>query len=290
MNQLSRRLIVLFVGPALLVYGLLYLLPALSAFALSLTRFDGVSAPIWVGLDNYLELFSRQGLFFRALLNNLFLIFVPGILVLTTALLFAYWIDQGLKGARWYRIFFFFPNIMPTAAVSILWLLIFSVTDMGLVNSGLRYLGFEPIAFWESSNVLWSLVPVMVWAGVGFFMILFLAAMSSIPDTLYEAARIDGAGLWSQFLHVTLPLLRDTIATCWIFIIIGGLKAFDLVWIVEKEIPTSDSHTMATLMYSEAFRQFRIGYGTAMSVILFIIILTVTLFSMRGYRKERLEF
>lgn len=290
MNQLSRRLIVLFVGPALLVYGLLYLLPALSAFALSLTRFDGVSAPIWVGLGNYFELFSRQGLFFRALLNNLFLIFVPGILVLTTALLFAYWIDQGLKGARWYRIFFFFPNIMPTAAVSILWLLIFSVTDMGLVNSGLRYLGFEPIAFWESSNVLWSLVPVMVWAGVGFFMILFLAAMSSIPDTLYEAARIDGAGLWSQFLHVTLPLLRDTIATCWIFIIIGGLKAFDLVWIVEKEIPTSDSHTMATLMYSEAFRQFRIGYGTAMSVILFIIILTVTLFSMRGYRKERLEF
>ena len=290
MKQLPRRLIVLFVGPALLVYGLLYLLPALSAFALSLTRFDGVSAPIWVGLDNYLELFSRQGLFFRALLNNLFLIFVPGILVLTTALLFAYWIDQGLKGARWYRIFFFFPNIMPTAAVSILWLLIFSVTDMGLVNSGLRYLGFEPIAFWESSNVLWSLVPVMVWAGVGFFMILFLAAMSSIPDTLYEAARIDGAGLWSQFLHVTLPLLRDTIATCWIFIIIGGLKAFDLVWIVEKEIPTRDSHTMATLMYSEAFRQFRIGYGTAMSVILFIIILTVTLFSMRGYRKERLEF
>lgn len=290
MIRLPTRMILLFVGPALLIYGLLYLLPALAAFALSLGKFDGISPPIWVGLDNYRELFSLQGLFFQSLLHNLFLIFVPGILMLVIALLFAYWIDQGLKGAGWYRVFFFFPNIVPTAATSILWLLIFSITDMGLVNSVLRYLGLEPIAFWESSNVLWTLVPVIVWSGVGFFMILFLASMSSIPDSIYEAARIDGAGLWSQFIHVTLPLLRDTIATCWIFIIIGGLKAFDLVWIVEKEMPTSASHTMATLMYSEAFRQFRIGYGTAMSVILFIIILGVTLLSMRVYRKERLEY
>ena len=290
MNQLSRRLIVLFVGPALLVYGLFYLLPALAAFGLSLTRFDGLSSPAWVGLDNYRELIGEQSLFFQALLNNLFLILVPGFLMLAIALLFAYWIDQRLKGASWYRVFFFFPNIMPTAAVSILWLLIFSVTDMGLVNSALGYLGFAPIAFWESDKVLWTLVPVIIWSGVGFFMILFLAAMSSIPESLYEAARIDGAGLWLQFVHVTLPLLRDTIATCWIFVIIGGLKAFDLVWIVEKELPTSASHTMATLMYSEALRQFRIGYGTAMSVILFAIILAVTLVSMRGYRTERLEF
>ena len=126
MKRLSFSLITLFVGPALLVYGLLYLTPALAAFALSLTRFDGVSPPLWVGLDNYQELFSLQGLFIKGLQHNLFLIFVPGISVLIIALLFAYWIDQGLKGARWYRIFFFFPNIMPTAAISILWLLIFS--------------------------------------------------------------------------------------------------------------------------------------------------------------------
>jgi ABC-type sugar transport system permease subunit len=290
MKRLSYRLIALFVGPAFFVYVLLYLAPSLAAFGLSLTDFDGISRPVWVGLDNYRELFKLQGIFFNALLHNLFLIFVPGVFLLAISLLFAYWIDQGLKGAMWYRVLFFFPNIMPTAATSILWLLIFSVTDMGLVNALLTHLGVEPVAFWESSRVLWTLVPVIVWSGVGFFMILFLAAMSSIPDTLYEAARIDGAGLWSQFIHVTLPLLQDTIATCWIFIIIGGLKAFDLVWIVEKEVPTGASHTMATLMYSEAFRQFRIGYGTAMSVILFLIILSVTLISMRTYRKERLEY
>jgi len=286
----SRGMIAVFLLPAVALYTVFVLIPALSAFGYSFTDFTGVTRPRWIGLENFTELADTGSDFTAALLNNLFIILVPGTATLLVALAFAFFIDQQLHGSRLFRVVFFFPNILPLAATAALWILVFSATDIGAVNRVLRAMGFAPAQFMSSANLLRSLVPILVWGGAGFYMILFLAAMSSIPSTLYEAARMDGAGLWHQFRHVTLPLLRDTIAMCLIFTIIGGLKFFDLIWIFEKQHPTRDSHVVATLIYSMAFNQYRSGYGAAMSIVQFVLILAVTLVSLKLFRKERLEY
>jgi ABC-type sugar transport system permease subunit len=170
--------------------------------------------------------------------------------------------------------------------------LIYSTSGAGLLNNVLKsvFHYHEAVPFTESSRLLWSLVPMIVWTATGFYMVLFLAAMENIPETYYEAARLDGAGTGALFRYVTLPLMWDVFTTGVIFLIVGGLKAFDSIWIMENGRPGADTHTMSTLMYTKVFEDYNIGFGCAVTVLLFLLVLGVTLVSLRLMQRERLEY
>ncbi len=284
--------LLVFLGPSVALYALFVLLPGLNAFRYSLTRWDGLGDAVWVGLSNFSKILERSSDFIPALKHNAFLMFVPGVITLTLALFFAYVIHQGIRGGRIFRVAYFFPNVISSVAVALLWVLVYSTTDVGLLNNVLEHwLGrTEPIAFAESSRLLWALVPMIVWSSTGFYLVLFLAAMENIPQSYYEAARLDGAGSWAQFWNVTMPLMWDVLTTGIIFLVINGLKIFDVIWVMENGRPTGATHTMATLMYSKVFEEYNIGYGTAVAVLLFVLVLLATLISFRLLRRERLEY
>jgi ABC-type sugar transport system permease subunit len=243
-------------------------------------------------MRNFTGFFAAGSDFVPAIKHNLFLTFVPGVFILSLALMFANMIHQQIRGARLFRITFFFPNIISSVAVAILWLQIYSPTKVGLLNHiWISYLHHEhAIAFTESSVLLRALVPMVVWTSTGFYMVLFLAAMENIPVTYYEAARLDGATPFVIFRSITLPLMWDVLTTGIIFLVIGGLKFFDAIWIMENGRPKTPTHTLSTLMYQKVFEQYEIGQGTAIAVLLFVLVLSATLLSRRLMRRESLEY
>jgi ABC-type sugar transport system permease subunit len=282
--------ILTFLGPALLLYAVFVILPALNAFRFSLTRWDGLGDPVWVGLGNFHAIAARGSDFLPAIGHNLFLTFIPGAIIMVLALFFAYSIHQRIRGARLFRIAFFFPNVISSVAIALLWVLIYSTTNAGLLNNLLKMLGRQPVPFTESANLLWAIVPMVVWTATGFYMVLFLAAMENIPETYYEAAKLDGATPSSQFRFITLPLMWDVLTTGVVFLVVGGLKFFDAIWVMENGRPTSSTHTLSTLLYSKVFMEYNVGYGTAISVMLFLLVLGATVVSLRLMRRERLEY
>ncbi len=293
MKRRQQNLFILsFLGPPFILYALFVLLPAFNALRYSLTRWDGLGRPVWVGLKNFSLALSPEAGFPKALGNNLFLMFVPGPIILALALFFAYSIHQRIRGARLFRIAFFFPNVISSVAVALLWILIYSTSQAGLLNGLLRSIAHrsEPIAFADHNHLMWALVPMLVWAGTGFYMVLFLAAMENIPESFYEAARLDGASPTRLFFSITLPMMWDVLTTGIIFLIIGGLKVFDVIWLMENGRPTTDTHVMSTLMYSKVFEEYNVGYGSAIAVLLFVLVLAATLVSFRLLRRERLEY
>lgn len=269
---------------------MLVIFPAINALRYSMTRWDGLSEPVWVGLRNFTSIWESGSIFVNALKHNLFLMLVPGVFTLSFALFFAYSIHQRIPGARVFRVAFFFPNIISSVAVALLWTLIYSPTKVGILNNILQWQGRGVYTFTESSHLLWSLVPMMVWSATGFFMVLFLAAMENIPETFYEAARLDSASPAQIFFRITLPLMWDVLTTGIIFLVVGGLKVFDAIWVMENSRPNDKTHTLATLMYTKVFEEYNMGYGTAIAVLLFILALLATLLSFRFLRRERLEY
>src|SRR5690349_24151446 len=181
--------IISLLGPPFALFALFVLLPAFTALKFSLTRWDGLGAAAWVGLKNFVTVLSPESGFPKALGNNLFLMFVPGPIILALALFFAFNIHQNIRGARLFRIAFFFPNVISSVAVALLWILIYSPSQAGLLNGLLRVAMHrtEPIAFADHNHLMWALVPMLVWSATGFYMVLFLAAMENIPESFYEA-------------------------------------------------------------------------------------------------------
>jgi ABC-type sugar transport system permease subunit len=293
MRRRRQNLFILsFLAPPLSLYALFVLLPAVTALRFSLTRWDGLGKPVWVGLKNFVTALSSGSGFPKALENNLFLMFVPSPIILTLALFFAYCIHQRIRGSRLFRIAFFFPNVISSVAVALLWILIYSTSQAGLLNNLLRVVTHRsgPIPFADHSHLYWAMVPMMVWSATGFYMVLFLAAMENIPESYSEAARLDGASPGRLFFSVTLPLMWDVLTVGIVFLVIGGLKAFDTIWVMENGRPTTDTHSMSTLMYSKVFEEYNIGYGSAIAVLLFLLVLAATLVSIRLLRRERLEY
>jgi ABC-type sugar transport system permease subunit len=242
-------------------------------------------------------------LFTSALRHNLLLGAVGGSITLLLALFFASLLHRKIRGAALFRIAFFFPNIIASVAVAILWMLLYSTTDFGMVNAllgaiqrGLAAIGIEwlqgafPFPFTDSKYLIYSLIPMMVWTATGFYMVLFVAAMENIPEEFYEAAKLDGATPVRQFWHVTLPFIREVLVVGVVFLLISSVKFFDAVWVLESQYPTTDSHVMATVLYQKVFSEYNIGYGAAVAVMLFALVFTATFFTLRFSRKEAVEY
>lgn len=296
MKPAQRRFAAVFLAPALILFTGIVALPALRALAYSLQRWNGLTPPEWVGLDNFRTLVSGGGAFLTALWHNVVLLAGAGSLTIGLSLAFAALLSRGVRGASVYRVAFFFPNTIALVAVALLWVLLYSATSFGLFNAALRAAGADalgielPYPFLDSRNLVFALIPMVAWAATGFYMVLFLAAMSSVPEEYYEAARLEGANGWQQFRHVTLPLIRDVIAVGVVFLCISSLKFFDPIWVMENQRPNRHSHVMATMLYQKAFTEYDIGLAAAIAVLLFALVFAATLLSLRLMRRERLEY
>jgi ABC-type sugar transport system permease subunit len=299
----QRVFIFTFLAPALFLFTIFVAIPSVRALGYSLRRWDGLSTPKWVGFTNFMTVFRDSDLFLVALKHNLFLMIVGGSITLALSLFFASVLHRRVRGAGLFRVAFFFPNVISSVAIALLWVLLYSTTSFGVINSlllhvqrmlaewGIMWPRIDlPFPFVDSKYVIYSIVPMMVWTATGFYMVLFLAAMENIPETFYEAAKLDGASEFAQFRHITFPLIREVFTVGVVFLVIGSLKFFDVIWVMENQQPTKDSHVLATVLYQKVFTEYNVGYGSAVAVLLFILVFLATLVTLRLSRKEALEY
>ncbi|WP_156401611.1 carbohydrate ABC transporter permease [Agromyces sp. Soil535] len=286
---------VLFSLPAVLLLIGFVVVPFIMAFVLSMqiVRLDAARPPIWVGLEQYRRILfdpDFSPIFWRSLLNNLTfaLIVVPVQTALAVAL--AVLLNQKLRGIAFFRTFFFLPVVFPMALVAVVWTLIFSRDSLGLLNGFLSWISFGaiPPQDWlgNPALALISIAIMSIWAGVGFQMVIVLAGLQEIPPELYEAASIDKASKWQQFLHVTLPGLRNTLVFVIMITTIFSLRLFDQVYIMTSGGPDDSTTTVMYQAVTSAFVENNVGRGSAMTVIFVLIIIAITLIQRRILRQD----
>lgn len=296
MHHNKYRLILPFLIPGLLMYGTFVLWPYAQALYVALTDWSGMTPERnFIGFSNFTRLFRDQN-FWNALQHNGQLLIMLPLTIIPIALLFASITTQKLKtvrGSGFYRFLFFAPEVLSVVVIGVLWSFIYHPT-IGLLNALLESIGLEALTrTWLGSpdSVLWAIGAVVVWSGVGFFMIMFMAGIQSIPRDFYEAATLDGAGRWRQFRDVTFPLLRNQLQVAMVFLGIGALDMFALVQVMaEGGGPSRGADVVARYMYDAAFAQSRFGYATAMGVVLLILTLVLSLVTIKVTSRERVEF
>lgn len=296
MHYHKYRLIIPFVVPGLLMYGIFVLWPYTQALYVALTDWSGMTPTRnFIGLDNFTRLWGDSR-FWNALQHNLQLLVLLPLTILPLALLFAALTTQkvgGLRGSGFYRFVFFTPEILSVVVIGVLWSFVYHPT-IGLLNGVLEVFGFGNLTqpwLGQPGTVLWSIAGVIVWSGIGFFMVLFIAGIQSIPAEFYEAATLDGAGRWRSFRDITFPLLRDQLQVAYIFIGIGALDMFALVQVMaEGGGPSRGADVVARYMYDVAFQQSRFGYATAVGVVLLLLTLVLSLITIKLTTRERIEY
>lgn len=287
-----------FVGPAFLVYAALMLAPALVAFMWAFSRWDGIGRRTWAGLYNFKSLLFESDVLWTALGNNLYLMVVPALFVVPLALLFAVLIHRGVWGAGAFRVILLFPNLLGAIAATLIWLTAYQPHG-GLVNAGLVAAGnalhwgwlrsFADYPWLSEDHLYAALIPIYIWMACGFNLILYLAAMEGIDPHLYEAAEIDGASAPVQFFTITLPLIREIVAISAVFLVIGGLNAFEMVWLLTSQDPSASVQTLGTLLVTTMFKDFDIGRAAALAVILFSLVFAGSAAVLRALRSEPVE-
>ncbi|MBT3288820.1 MAG: sugar ABC transporter permease [Victivallales bacterium] len=270
----------LFLLPALGIYAVFVLLPIGESFRLSLFHWSSpLAKPRFCGLANFTDLMQDR-VFWWALYHNALLVGLSLAIQLPVACGLALLLSRPIRGRGLLRTALFAPMVMPTAAIAALWLFIYQPGD-GLLTQLIRIVRPDFDYGWlgvPSHAMFWVFITIC-WRYTGFHLVLFLAGISAIPTQLYEAARIDGAGEWSQARHITLPLLKPTLAVAATLSIIGSLKYFDLVYLMAAGVPEESRELLATYVYRLAFEGFsgRFGYGSAAAVSLLLVALAVVL-------------
>jgi N-acetylglucosamine transport system permease protein len=297
MHHQKYRLIIPFIFPAILLYGVFVLYPYAQAIYISFTSWRGVSPDKpWVGLDNYKRAWHDERLI-EALSRNAQILIVLPLVTITIALTFAALFTQGnnaIKGASFYRVVFFFPQVISAVIVGMLWSYVYN-PNIGLLNAGLGALGLDNLErAWlgNPTTILWAIVAVLVWSSVGFYMVIYVASMQSIPTSFYEAATLDGANRWTSFKDITFPLIWETIRTTLIYMGIIALDVFVLVQVMTGGGVGSGrrAEVAALYLYNQAFDRSRWGYASAIGVILLLLTLLLSVVLMRLTRRETYEF
>jgi len=289
------RLIVPFLAPAIVLYVVFVLWPYAQSFYVALTDWRGVSAQKqFVGLQNFANLLGDSN-FRVALQHNATMLVALPIVTLSLALFFAASFTQGgrgIPGANFYRIVFFFPQVMAVAIIGVLWSFIYN-PNFGLLNGFLRLVGLGGLTrTWlgDPATALAAVGVVVVWQAVGFYMVLFVAGMQSIPTSFYEAATLDGANRWTIFWRITLPLMWDNVQVALVYIGIGALDLFTVVQVTTEGGPSRASEVVARYMYTTAFQYAQFGYATAIGVSLLFMTLALSVLTLRLTQRERIEF
>jgi multiple sugar transport system permease protein len=280
----ESRWALLFLAPTIIGLAVLSAGPILAALGISLAKWDLITPPQVVGLDNYARLLGDDR-FLKALRNTVFYTVVSVPLGLAFALGLALALNQQVRGIAWIRTAYFLPLVTSATAIALVWLWIYSPT--GLLNTFLGAFGVAPQRWVADPTLaLPSIIAMSIWQGLPANVIIFLAGLQAIPAEYYDAASVDGAGRRSRFRHVTLPLLTPSVFFTGILALIGSFQVFDQVYVMTGGGPANATTTLVHQIYNAAFKALDMGYAAAMSFVLFGIILVVSLFSMRAVRGE----
>ncbi|MDP9356033.1 MAG: sugar ABC transporter permease [Chloroflexota bacterium] len=288
-GRLSRRQALwgyLLIAPMMLGFGVFFLVALVAAIGLTLTNWNVLTSPGWVGLENYSRLF-RDDVFWTSLRNTAALTVPHVVLRIAIALALALALNSNIRFRSIYRAVFFMPVLTMPVATATVWQWLYDPT-YGPINYGLRELGL-PRPTWLSNpdTALWAVLVVLLWSGVGYDMILFLAGLQNIPRDYYEAAQLDGAGAWRRFRDITFPLLTPTTFFLTVIAIISSLQVFDQVYVM-TQVEHTTANTFPTIVYyiyEEAFRNFRMGYATTVAMVLLVLILLFTVLQFRLQRR-----
>jgi multiple sugar transport system permease protein len=268
----------LFLLPNIVGFVIFTALAVVASAGISLTRWDLLSDPVFVGLDNYIELFTNDPLFRTVLWNTFYFtaVSVPASTIIALGL--ALLLNSGLRMIPLFRTAYFLPVITATVVVALIWRWFYN-PDFGILNYVLWNLGVDSPPNWLASRT-WAMPAVIimaVWKQVGYNMVIFLAGLQAIPTSLYEAAAMDGASGWRRFLNITLPLLTPTTFFVLIISIIGSLQVFDAVLVLTDGGPANATRTMVYHIWEEAFVFLEMGYAAAVAWVLFFVVFLVTL-------------
>jgi len=269
----DRKAICIFLLPALILFVSVVIIPIGISFYFSLLKWDGIGQGEMVGFANYVKLFTgKTSSFWKAAGNSFLYAAVSMCIQLPFSLLLALILSNGIKLENFYRNVFFIPVIISTVVIGQLWMKIYN-NDYGLLNSLLRSLGLESwtrIWLGDKGTVLGATFVPMLWQYVGYHLLLMYGAIKSIPQDLYEAAKIDGASQTRTAVSITIPLMKPMLKVCATFSLIGSLKIFDLIFVLTGGGPSGASEVPATLMYRTIFLKNQYGYGS--SIAMFIVL------------------
>ena len=279
---------VVLLAPTLLVFTVFVVWPLLDSFRYSVTDWNGLtSEPKFVGLANFAKVLSDPE-FFRAIANSAIWIVAALIFPTLLGLVLALLLNVGLRGSKIFKSIFYLPICLSAIVVGQIWIWIYQ-PGWGLLDSGIAHvLGVRRFNFaWlaEPSTALGSVIVAWSWQQTGLAMVIFLAGLTSIPRDLIEAADVDGVSRWKQTLHIVLPMLRPATVVVVALSMISALKGFDILYVMTGGGPFHSSATLAFLMYEESFRKYRMGYGSAISVVLFLIALSIIFVYFRQLKK-----
>jgi multiple sugar transport system permease protein len=282
----ERRLAALFfVLPSLLFLAVFVVYPILSAFYLSLHRYNLLEPPVWDGLGRY-RLLLEDVRFFKALGNTFLFAVMTVPLGAVISLLLAVLINQSLRGIYFFRTAYYLPVVTSFVAVSFIWLWIYE-PQFGVLNQLLEKVGLPTFAWLRDPNTsMLSIAILSIWKNAGYNMIIFLAGLQGIPEYLYEAAEIDGAGPVQRFWRISVPMLSPTTFFVFVVYFIGALQMFTQSWILTQGGPLDSTLTVVYLIYQNGFEFLKMGSAAAMSVILFLFISIVTYINTRIVRYD----
>ena len=276
-----------FLAPVLVFFVVFFLLPVGFSLYLTLTRWNGLSAPRFVGLDNY-KFILQDNNFRRSLLNTLAYAGGTVFLGIPLALLVAFTFTQSRLRAFW-RSVYWLPMITNIVAIAYLWSFILD-GRYGLFNRLLGVFGIVgPSWLSDPHFAMWAVIIVAIWTGLGANMLIFSAGLEGIDGSYSEAAQVDGANLWQSFWQVTLPLLRPTLLFVTVTSFISGMGAFDLILALTSGGPAGSTSVTAFYMYQTAFEDLRLGRASAAAFVLFVIIIGLTAVQLRFFRRGGLE-
>lgn len=276
----------LFLLPWALGFTLFVAGPILASAYLSFTAYDILRPPRFVGVDNYVRAFTTDAQFLNSLRVTFVYALVSVPLAMFGSLLLALLLNQRLRGTSFYRTFFFLPSLTPAVAAAILWTWILQ-PDVGLFNYGLSLVGVTGPKWLGSTEwALPSLIMVALWTGIGGNrMMIFLAGLQNVPQELYDAAAIDGAGAWSRFRHVTLPLTSPTMFFNLVLGIIAALKVFTVAFIATQGGPAFSTWFISLHIWSQAFKYLEMGYASALAWVFTLILMALTVVQFRLARR-----
>jgi multiple sugar transport system permease protein len=280
-----------FLAPALVLIGCFFLLPVAASLGLSFTDFDiyAIADPAnvrLVGLRNYSELVASP-MFWTALKNTIYFVLVGGPLTVAVSLGAALLVNARLvRFKSFFRTLYFAPFVTTLVAVAIVWRYLYH-PEYGLLNYALGVLGIGPVDWLGDPRwAMPAIILLAVWKNFGYHMLIFIAGLQAIPEELYEAAYLDGAGPWRRFRHVTLPMLGPTLAFVGLITMIGFFQLFAEPYVMTQGGPLRSTTSLVLLMYEEGFRWWRMGYAAAVAFVLFLVILAVMLVQRRIRREE----
>ncbi|MDB5531160.1 MAG: sugar transporter permease [Devosia sp.] len=275
----------LYIAPAMALVIVFFVIPVLFTFWMSFHDWPLLGQPEWIGLGNYVRLLTDTR-FLSSLRFTAYYTVITTIAIFVVAFPLAIFVEKQRRGVGFYRTVFFMPVVVGLATASLLWVWLANV-DSGLIGPAIRMMGFAGkkvnlLATFDSA--FWTIIVMVVWKVAGFTMIILLTGLQSIPVELNEAARIDGAGSWQRFRHLTLPLMRRTIALALILSVTGSVLAFDQFYIMTSGGPQNRMISVVYYIFNQSFVSFHLGYGSALSIALLGILIVLSVVQLRLLR------